>query len=244
MFQAEFDEPSPRDAARCTSAANPLSCAANAVNYYTLALAALAEGLPSDNKPALGWRDRVRDSWQRATRKAMRFDGPHARVAARLGLDPAKSDFADCAKRVLRSNGTTVEARAAALLQLLREADESDLNQMCVSRLPWFCTPKGQLDATPKTVVAQQENAMLAVIRTVHEASASKLDAVTDGVEPRYFVTQFPKEQLTGDEARAEAERLFAVCAKKFKGLLNLQNAFRKRLDSLSTNLSLRLSTQ
>ncbi len=47
----------------------------DAVNYYTLALAALADGLPSDNKTALGWRDRVRESWQQATRKAERFDG-------------------------------------------------------------------------------------------------------------------------------------------------------------------------
>jgi hypothetical protein len=211
----------------------------DAVNYYTLALAALAEGLPVENKAARGWRDRVRDSWKQATRKATRFDGPHARIAPWLGIDPAKNDFTSCAKRVLRSTGATAEARAAALLQLLQEADESDLNQMCVSRLPWFCTPKGQLDATPKTVVAQQENSMLAVIRAVHEASASDLEPVAHGVEPRYFVTQFPTEQMEGNEARAEAERLFAACAKKFNGLANLQDAFRKRLDTLGTSLSL-----
>jgi|GEM_PF-1768544 len=34
----------------------------DAVNYYTLALAAMAEGVPAGNKPVLGWRDRVRDS--------------------------------------------------------------------------------------------------------------------------------------------------------------------------------------
>ncbi len=211
----------------------------DAVNYYTLALAAMAEGLPADNKAALGWRDRVRDSWQQATRKATRFDGPHARVAPLLGLDPSHSDFAACAKRVLRENGSTAEARAAALLQLLQEAEASDLNQMCVSRLPWFCTPKGQLDATPKTVVAAQESAMLGIIRAVHEASASDLERVANGVEPGYFVTQFPKEQMLGDEARAEAERLFAACVKKFKPLAELKDKFRERLDALGASLAL-----
>ncbi len=251
----------------------------DAVNYYTLALAALAEGLASEKfthgwiqaageraaadpkletdekrikaradaekvaqaqiKAALSWRDKVRESWQQATRKATRFDGPHARVASWFGLNPATSDFAACAKRVLRANSATTDIRAAALLQLLEEADKSDLNQMCVSRLPWFCTPKGQLDATPKTVVAEQEKAMLAVVRVVHEASATDLETIGAQVEPGYFMTQFPKAQMTGEEARAEAERLFAACAKKFKALDEQKEAFRKRLDKFGAELSL-----
>ena len=184
-----------------------------------------------------------------------------------LGLDPATTDFADCAKRVLRNNGATAEARAAALFQLLQEANASAnasdlnqmcvsrlpwfnitltgklnrqrLNQMCVSRLPWFCTPKGQLAATPKTVVAQQENAMLAIIRDVHEAAPADLKTVAQRLEPGYFVTQFPKQQMTGDEARAEAERLFAACQKKFKELAEYEDGYRQCLDALGPNLSL-----
>lgn len=251
----------------------------DAVNYYTLALAAMVEGLASEEsarqwiqqageqaatdpkhkttkeqnkarheaeelaraqiKAVLAWRDRVRDSWQQATRKAVRFDGPHARVAPVLGLDPAHSDFAACAKRILRENGSTAEARAAALLQLLQEADASDLNQMCVSRLPWFCTPKGQLDATPKTIVAAQESTMLGIIRAVHEAPASDLETIANKVELGYFVTQSPREQMYSEEAHTEAERLFEVCVKKFKLPAGLKGKFVERLDILGASLSL-----
>ncbi|MBI5599470.1 MAG: hypothetical protein HY890_07005, partial [Deltaproteobacteria bacterium] len=46
----------------------------DAVNYYTLALAAMAAGLLSDSqesKAALAWREQVRESWLRARRKAV-----------------------------------------------------------------------------------------------------------------------------------------------------------------------------
>ena len=80
---------------------------------------------------------------------------------------------------------------------------------------------------------------MLAIVRVVHEASASELETIASRVEPGYFVTQFPKEQITGDEARAEAEQRFATCAKKFKALAELKDKYRKQLDVLGEKLTL-----
>lgn len=58
----------------------------DAVNYYTLALAALAEGLTRDTAQgaaALAWREQVRENWLDGRRKAARYDGPHKRLTPR-----------------------------------------------------------------------------------------------------------------------------------------------------------------
>lgn len=59
----------------------------DAVNYYTLALAAMAAGLQPDSpkgKAALAWREQVRSAWIKARRKAVNFPGPHSRLAQLL----------------------------------------------------------------------------------------------------------------------------------------------------------------
>ena len=47
--------------------------------------------------------------------------------------------------------------RATALLQLLDEAASTDLNQLCVARLPFLCTKRGKFGATSKAVSSLQE---------------------------------------------------------------------------------------
>ena len=218
----------------------------DAVNYYTLALAAMAAGLKSDSpkgKAMLEWRAEVLKSWVKARRKAIGFDGPHKRLANGLNADETETDaekaFAACAKTLLKASSATPEACAKALLQLLEEADESDLNQFCVSRLPWLCTAHGKLDATPKNVAQQQETWMLTIIREIHEAPASQIAAVAEKLELGWFVTQMPKESMSGTEARTEAERLFKSASAKSKALATVADKFSKQLDKLGDKLKL-----
>ncbi|MDB6029195.1 MAG: hypothetical protein JWM68_5418 [Verrucomicrobiales bacterium] len=218
----------------------------DSVNYYTLALAAMATGLQPDtlkDKAALAWREQVHESWLQAHRKAVVFPGPHSRLVKWLNGKDHETDslksFEDCAKALLKNCRATPEALAKAFLQLLDEAEQSDLNQLCVGRLPWLCTPCGKLDATPKNVVQQQETRMLAMIREVHETSVDQLSMVASKLELGCFVTQMPKEQMTGAEARAEAERLFKSALAKAKGLAAVADRFVKQLDQLGDQLVL-----
>jgi hypothetical protein len=218
----------------------------DAVNYYTLALAAMADGVKSDSpkgKAISEWRAEVLKSWLKARRKAMVFDGPHKRLAVWLDADPTEADtdkaFTACAKALLKKSPATPEALAKALVQLLEEADQSDLNQFCVSRLPWLCTAQGKLDATPKNVAQQQEGRMLTSILKVHGASTSQFAAVAEGLELGWFVAQMPRKTLSGAEARAEAERLFISASTKSKGLVAIADKYSKRLDHLGDQLKL-----
>lgn len=214
----------------------------DAVNYYTLGLAAMAEGVEGDldkAKAARGWREQVRATWHSARRRAIEFPGPHDRIAPLFGLDAAATGFEQCAKAVVSASPASKTERATAFLQLLEEAAVGDLNQMAVGRLPWLCTPKGQLDATPWSVIAQQEVKMLEAIRAVHAATPDTLAAVAASFEPGYFVTQFPQERMTGAEAREEAERLFESAAKKHPMLAALRVQFGERLSALGDALSL-----
>jgi hypothetical protein len=209
----------------------------DAVNYYTLALAALAEGLSpatSQGAAALAWRQQVRENWLDGRRRALRYDGPHRRLAHQLGVDATianeQAAFDASASAVLRKNGSTSTQRAAALLQLLEEADASDLNVLCVNRLPWFCTAKGALSATPRNIVAQQEVARIQQTQAIHAASTDGLLAVAQTLEPGRFVTQMPTEFLMGDEAREEALKQFKAAAKKATDLGAHEAAFAARI--------------
>jgi len=218
----------------------------DAVNYYTLALAAMAADLQPDTpkgKAALAWREQVRENWLDGFRKAVRYDGPHKRLTKWLNVDAniahEHAAFDASAKAILKANGATPTQRSKALLQLLEEADQSDLNQLCVSRLPWLCTPHGKLDATPKNVAQAQESQMLQAIREIHEADASQISALADGLNLGCFVTQSPKERMVGAEARSEAERLFKSAAAKAKSLNAVAEQFTKHLDKLGDQLAL-----
>jgi hypothetical protein len=218
----------------------------DAVNYYALALAAMAADLQPDTpkgKAALAWREQVRENWVDGYRKAVRYDGPHKRLAKWLNVDAGITDehaaFDASANAILRPNGSTPVQRAKALLQLLEEADQSDLNQLCVSRLPWFCTPHGKLDATPKDVAQAQERQMLESIREIHEADVNQIPALAEKLDLGCFVTQAPKERMVAAEARSEAERLFKSAATKVKSLNAITEDFTKHLTKLGDKLAL-----
>jgi hypothetical protein len=216
----------------------------DAVNYYTLALAALAEGLLPVNaqaSAALAWRAQVRENWLDGQRRAMRFDGPHKRLAPLLGVEMGMVvehiAFGASSKAILRANGSSPAQRAAALLQLLEEANVSDLNQLCVNRLPWLCTPRGALSATPRNVIAQQETERISQTQAVHVATPETLAAVAASLEPGRFVTQMPAEYIMGDGAREEALKQFKGAAKKAVGLGKHEQEFVAHLAKLGDSL-------
>lgn len=220
----------------------------DAVNYYSLALAAMAAGLQPDSNSkestaALAWREQVRELWLQARRKAKLFSGPHDRLAKWLDVDPEEVDahkaFDSCAAALLKDSPASKEALAKALLQILKDADVSDLNQFCVSRLPFLCTAHGQLNATPKDVAIEQETKMLAMVREVHDASLDQLTDVAEKLELGHFVTQMPTKDIKGAEARKEAERLFESASKKAKKLAIVADRFCKQLDQLDDKLVL-----
>lgn len=218
----------------------------DAVNYYTLALAAMAAGLQQDSKEstaALAWRDQVRESWLQARRKAASFSGPHARLAKLLGVNPCEGDtrkaFNSSAAALLKDSRASEEALAKALLQILKEADSLDLNKFCRSRLPFLCTAHDKLDATPKNVAMTQERQMLEIIREIHDAPEGKIAAIAEKMELGHFVTQMPKENIKDADARKEAKRLFESASKKAKGLAAIADRFEKQLDQLGDKLIL-----
>lgn len=86
----------------------------DAVNFYTLALAAMAAELqPNAQKgmAALAWREQVRENWLDGFRKAVRYDGPHRRLAKWLNVDASISNehtaFDASAKAILKINVST-----------------------------------------------------------------------------------------------------------------------------------------
>lgn len=210
----------------------------DAVNYYILALAAMTRGLAPDqteNKAIIQWADHVRSSWVRTKRKAKSFEGPHKRLAKWLAVDPAETDpdkaFDSCAAALLKDCPCDAAARAGAVVQFLKETlEKGDLNQKCVSRLPWFCSGHGKLDATPTHLAAAQRAKMLDAIRDVHGAPPEDLPAVAEKLEPGYFVTRMPVTRMKGGEAREAAEHLFKSAVKKVPDLKDIFDDFAKTL--------------
>lgn len=126
----------------------------DAVNYYTLALAAMAEGLGADTAQggaALAWRNQVRENWRHGSWKALRYEGPRRRLAPFLGADADIADehaaFDACGRAILGPNGSSPAQRAAALLKLFEEAATIDLNKLCAGRPLFLCTRTDKLGA-------------------------------------------------------------------------------------------------
>lgn len=216
----------------------------DAVNYYTLGLAALAEGVSRDTAPgaaAWAWRQQVRENWLDGRRKALRYDGPHRRLAPWLGVAPDITNEGDAfdasARAIIGSHASAPAQRSAVLLQLLEEVDASDLNVLANNRLPWLCTPRGQLSATPRHVVMQQETARIRQTQAIHAATPDTLAACAAALEPGRFVTQMPTDFFTGESARAEALKQFQSAAKKSPGLSRHEPSFLAHLEALGERL-------
>jgi hypothetical protein len=253
----------------------------DAVNYYSLCLAALAKGLELEefarkwadqaaeraaNDPKLkkqkdrdeataearemaceqiraarGWREAVRKTWTEAQRKAIKFPGPHRRLASILGVEPDEADsvnaFDACAGKALANCQANQEAQAAAFLQLLDEASNRDLNQVCNELISPLCAPQGKCDYTPKTVVAGQEAERARQAKMIHEATEHTLQVQLEKFEPGRFVTKMPTEFSCGKDARAEALKQFKAAAAKATELAGHEGAFTQRLVEIGDEL-------
>lgn len=199
----------------------------DAVNYYTLALAAMAGGVEGNSPQAnalRGWSAQVKDTWSRANRRAETFDGPQTRLASILGLKTEHSDFEAAANRVLRSSCATPEQRAAAVEQFF--ADKGDLNVICVARLPWFATATGKLSATSKTEASSQEAKRQQVVRSFHQWPDDTALERAAALDLGLFLTKPPKDFAVGENAKQMLNDYFVKGLKKFPELQPVAAAF------------------
>jgi hypothetical protein len=217
-----------------------------AVNYYTLCLAAMAEGMddpafaeiafavatdtaarnPKHKNEAArekavaeaaetakamiaairAWRDAVEKTWVESERRGKKITGGYAAVAPILGVPVAakpegKDAFAACAATALAKSGATKEQRAAALLHLLEEAAKSDLNQLAVGRLPFFCTAKGELGAVSRAQASQQEADRQRLAIQFKEMPDDEAIMRASSLNLGLFLTTPPTEEIVGGEA-------------------------------------------
>jgi hypothetical protein len=199
----------------------------DAVNYYTLALAAMASGVEGDTAQAkaLGsWVRKVRETWSSTCRKAVTFDGPQKRLALILQLPPGQDDFDTAAKRVLRPSRALPAQRAAALMQLL--ALKGDLNQVCVDRLPWLATAHGKLDATSKTAASSQQAKRQQIVRQFHQSPAKLALKQAPLLDLGLFLTQPPTEWVQGADALRMLRMYFHKACAKYPPLKPAANDF------------------
>lgn len=207
----------------------------DAVNYYTLALAAMAVEIEGDTAPAKalrGWAKVVQCTWSEVHRKSDVFVGPQVRLAPILKLDPGDTGFEAASAAVLRSSRATTAQRSAALLQLLDEADKGDLNKVCGERIAFLCpaNPHQKKRPTSKAISSVQELNRQQEIRRYHQMPQAVALKKADGLNLGLFLTQPPTEFLEGQNAVNELRKKFSKAAKKFAELKDVSAGFEKFL--------------
>lgn len=210
----------------------------DAVNYYTLALAAMAAGVEGDSEQAhalRGWAAKVKESWPSANRKGETFAGPQARLAPILKLERDKSDFETASSRVLHSSRATPAQRAAALMQLL--SAKGDLNVICGERLPWLASAHGKCGATSKAASSSQEAKRQQAIRQFHQCSEKEALAQAATLDLDLFLTQPPKDFVEGADAAKILRNYFTKVSKKFPELKVTASMFEKFVTSQANTL-------
>ncbi len=210
----------------------------DAVNYYTLALAAMARGIEGDSdaaKALRSWVDRVRETWSRATRKAATFDGPQRHLAPLLKLAPEQADFDTAARTVLHTSRATSAQRAAAVQQLLTE--KGDLNRVCRALLPWFASAAGILDATSKADASSQEAKRQRAVRQFHQWSDQEALQNAASLDLGLFITQPPKKSVKGRNAAKMLLGYFEKASAKFEELKPAESDFRRFIGTEANSL-------
>ena len=163
----------------------------DAVNYYSLALAAMAVGIEGESaeaKAMRSWATKVRETWNTATRKAATFNGPRKRLATVLGLDPAQACFDTAIEQVLHGCPASPLVRGNGFLRLLELANEaSDLSAFAVEKLAWLCDPdtKRKTDDSAKLVKRQ---AAQRFARHLQECATDELSDLAVEFSPSLFV--------------------------------------------------------
>lgn len=218
----------------------------DAVNYYTLAMAAMAEGVHADTVQGdaiLKWCEQVRDNWLEGRRRALRYEGPHRRLARLLSVDPDITDkdaaFEACAKAILFPNGSSPAQRGAAILQLLEEAAKTDLSQLSVSRLPFLATEKGKFGGTSKAISSSQELARQKLARTFRDLSDSDALKQAPSLDLGLFLTTAPSGRVAGKDAAKTLAAYWAKAVKKFPFLDSAKERFFALLSGTEAELSI-----
>lgn len=210
----------------------------DAVNYYTLALAALAGGETTETaqgRAIVAWCNQVRESWFDGRRKAQRYEGPHRRLAPVLGVDAGLTDertaFEVSANTILNPNGSTPAQRASALIRLLQLADAaSDLSSIAVEKIAWLCDPSTENKTDDTARIAKRSHAQAFAIQ-LHETSESQLPALAEHFTPSLFVQSAKK--VMGDEAQYCLKQYFEDAAKRYPQLEKIRKQFLTRVNEL-----------
>lgn len=212
----------------------------DAVNYYTLALSAMATVINKGDtrgKAIENWRKEVKNQWLQTVRKAERYEGPNRRIATLLGLDPVKASYENCAEAIMRASKADSVLRANALLQLLDETDKTDLSQLCVARLPFLCSAAGSFDGTSRAVSSEQEVKRQALAREYRDMENDAALQKAPNLDIGLFLTQPPTQQAQGSEAKRLLEGYWERSLKKYSGIKAARDKFEKLLNSKGDNL-------
>lgn len=166
------------------------------------------------------WRDSVMSTWVEGERRGRKIAGGYAEVASTLGLSveenrDGQNAFESCATVALAGSKATKLKQAAALLQLLEEADGSDLSILVNDRLGWFCAPAGMNDKTPKSVVSLQEVKRQQQAREFRDMPESDAIARAASLDLKLFVTSPPKDDVLGSEAAAMLREYWEAAAEE-----------------------------
>lgn len=207
----------------------------DAVNYYTLCLAAMAAGAKGDSPQAkaLGsWVARVEETWTTASRRAQVFDGPGERLAKLLKLKAGEAGFDKAAAHVLRTSRATAAQRSAALLQLLDEADKGDLNQVCVRRIAFLCParPDSKTRPTSEALASSQMVKRQEEVRRYHRMTRPEALKAASDLKLDLFLTQPPTQFLKGQDAAKELSKKFAQAAARHPELKKASAKYQKHL--------------
>ncbi len=158
-------------------------------------------------KAALGWREAVRKTWTDAQRKAIKFPGPHKRLAGILGVEPDEADsvnaFNACAGKALANCQASQEAQAAAFLRLLDLAEAaSDLSQFAVSKLPFLCSAPAFFSAGDDQKANDQLSHRQRHVRRILEATPETLPKIAAEIDLKCFYRTPPtKPDYAGEKA-------------------------------------------
>lgn len=180
----------------------------DAVNYYTLALAGMAAGLPATH-PLRRWREQVHGHWHRATKKAAGWDFPYEAVAKLHGLNCATQQPEELESKFFAQSQTSLEERAAAVAYLVSKVgdDEGKVRDIAGAKLTFLCTPipDAATDAEQAEQVAERQRIIIAV----HSAQPDKLQEVANLVDLKYFITKQPTAYYLREYAIAELKERF-----------------------------------
>ncbi len=223
----------------------------DAVNYYTLMLATMAETCKSGDfekkylslfnepdeksnakakiKAVADWSNEVRNNWTKGKKRFIEFDGPGLKISKLLNC---KSDFDSCKKEISKLYNGDSKNMGLALLYLLDISRGRDLNKVCSEVLPFLCSKKECFNATSKDESEKQKIGRLPFIKKLHEENLDeeKLNKLSEEVNPYLFITKIPEDKKLEDSGESLAIKYFDDLSKKYDNIRQLRGEYEKRL--------------